>query len=584
MNINKSESDKNIINTLQLGVCLWEYDIEDFRGDNIFCIYSNDIIQNYIPLNTKLSNILSHKSIHLKKIVYNKKDKEEFYDILINNKYFDIIFLKNSDNKLYSIISHNEIQKAKNEFIANISHEIRTPLNGILGMIYLLQDTNLDDIQKDYLNSLDQASNNLMELLNDILDYTQLDANKLKINNTIMNVQNCIEQSISLLTFQAQHKHINVIHKIHNDVPTNIFSDFLRLKQILINLLSNAIKFSNNNSNINITVKNHYSNDDYVIIRFFIQDYGIGIHNEEQNKLFTSFNKLHDSYQGTGLGLAICKKLTELLGGDIYFKSKLNYGSTFYFDIKCDNKISINETILISNIKNVVIMESDDLSRNFILSELTKKNINVICCPTYNDLVIYLNSIKIDVILINNNLPNINDIISFVNLKNIPTIGLLSNLHSKIIHQYTNYLIKPLLSYNLFISLSNAISPPSSHSLDLKILIAEDIYINQKILLNFLIKIGYSNIDIVENGQEVIDSLHDHHYDLLILDLKMPIMNGIDCFNYLKKNFDTLPKIILSTAMISNPDSYLDMGFDDYLFKPIKFDILKEKLDLLFLN
>ncbi len=242
--------------------------------------------------------------------------------------------------------------KIKSEFLADMSHEIRTPLNGVIGFIHLLQKTELNQKQQEYLSTLQKCANNLLAILNDILDFSKMEAGKLRIERSIMDVRECIDETLNLLLPHAQEKNIALIPLIYSDVPRHVLSDPLRIKQIVTNLVNNAIKFTEHGS---VIVRVMFENQSFSepSIRIHVTDTGIGLSVEEQKILFHAFNQIktettHKVVGGTGLGLVICKKLVEQLGGTIGVESELQQGSTFWFTFQITCVLEALEPTLLS--------------------------------------------------------------------------------------------------------------------------------------------------------------------------------------------------------------------------------------------
>ena len=273
--------------------------------------------------------------------------------------------------------------KAKSQFLANMSHEVRTPMNAIIGMSKLALQTGLEGKAKNYVKKTHDAAKDLLGILNDILDFSKIEADKLRLSNVHFALKDVIGPVINLVKENAEDKEIIIRVKIDKEVPRFYYADSLRLKQILLNLLNNAIKFSNKNGNVTVGVSVCEESDEEALIQFKLEDKGIGISEEKQHKLFKSFNQIDNSttrmYGGSGLGLAICKKISELMGGKIWLKSKEGEGSTFFFTVrmlKSNEELIANESkdsdlkikVAVKKLKGlkILVVEDNELNQELV--------------------------------------------------------------------------------------------------------------------------------------------------------------------------------------------------------------------------
>lgn len=631
-----------------------------------------DFLHNHIESNNTVrffDNISKdYRWFSIKRTIIRSRDgslsfMNTFQDVHINKQME--LQLREETLKAEKAYNHKSI------FLANMSHEIRTPLNGIIGMLTLLEDTNLSNDQQDYILMVKECSFNLMTIINDILDFSKLEVGKIHLDVKTMNLQECIESTNDIVMSKIYEKSLEYTYNIDPSIPVCIKSDCNRIKQVLLNLLSNAIKFTDkgtiilnissitsheykiykktfsynkniennaNNENLENTDENIVVDptfiDNQIYLRFDIIDTGCGIDNNDKEKLFKSFSQIDNRltskiYQGTGLGLAISKELIELMDGVIWLdQSELEKGSTFSFIIS--STIAVEELIPIDNsndnvLKDVnVLIVDDNIHNRLSLSGLvTKWGMKPHIFSNGEEALYFTKLNKFDIGLIDICMPKL-DGPSFANKlreqtefnnKTIPLIAL-SSLGDKVSclsKQFTTHLIKPIKEQKLKqlcidsllnrknksfkkdkiiipnevnqTSLENYIYDNNLSELknNVRILIAEDIYINQRVIVSFLNKMGFDNIKVVENGEYCLNEIYEKDYDILLLDIRMPVKNGEVVMKemseyYLNNPDKRKPYVVAVTAygMKEDKDKYLNMNFDDYISKPVS-NILLEK-------
>lgn len=609
-----------------------------------YFVHSNDKTQLKIPpgedtLVQMLSQNGAYRTFKVeKRILPTEEDNTVhylwlFYDVQEQKKLEQLL--------LKERLRLEEAYKHKNNFLANITHEIRTPINGIVGMIALMGDTQLTDEQTSYLEMVKECSFNLMSIINDILDYSKLEAGKLVIDAKCMSLRKCVESTNDIILSKSYEKEVEYTYDIDSRIPELIKGDTNRIKQIILNLLSNAFKFTDHGCvhlQVNKITKEEFKsevvNNNDLFIKFSITDTGCGINSSDTIKLFHSFSQINNGtstklYGGTGLGLAICKELVTLMDGHIFLdKSIINEGSTFSFTIQTKSCVSDNEKVKDTALQNLNILIVDDNLQNrmSLTAMVTKWGMKAHVFSNSQEALFYTKFQKFDLGLIDICMPRMDGKMLVQKLSTqlkenmFPVIGL-SSLGDKLkdSNLFHTILLKPVkesklkeLCMELILkkeqtSNSNAnASTSTSKSIqdeipniyseikpNVRLLIAEDVYINQCVIINFLKKLGYLNVDLVSNGTDCINKLQENEYDVVLLDIRMPGMNGDEIIKEIEKYYSNKesskytfkngvkPFSIAITAYCLKDDKekYLTMGFDEYISKPIDINKLKISLD-----
>jgi CheY-like chemotaxis protein len=531
--------------------------------------------------------------------------------------HIDLKYAREEMEKAKVKAEHSE--KSKSEFLATMSHEIRTPMNGVLGMASLLMDTNLDPVQKDYVESLIISGETLLALINDILDFSKIESGKMVLDNQSFTLAHCIEDIYNLLATQAMNKGIELIENIDQNVPKIIIGDEIRLRQILFNLIGNAIKFTENGeiySNIKIISK---ENRNYTL-EFLIKDTGIGISSDKISKLFKSFSQLDSSttrkYGGTGLGLAISKRLVHLMGGKIWVDSEEGKGASFFFTINTTAPDNLTDAEIFPkelNGKRILIVDSNKTLSHVIASKCKYWGMIPITAisgkAAFNALEKMEEETFVDIVVLDMEMPDINVLNFARHIKNysrtddIPIIfyksrnrtGALNQIGQNIDSIILNKPFKESLFYNQLIQCftnhanphqENAESIKTDDNLGqqypLKILVAEDVSVNQKVILHFLERIGYQ-ADLAKNGIEAVEAMNQKSYDIIFMDIMMPEMDGVKATQIIRQKYlnNEKPWIIALTAdaISGRKEEYIDRGMNDYISKPVKRKDLKKLIE-----
>lgn len=466
-------------------------------------------------------------------------------------------------------IKSHEAEKEKSNFLANMSHEIRTPMNAILGFSQLLERTELNTRQTKFVELIKNSSVTLIHIINDILDFSKLESGHTSIDLVSINPFMEFEETIMLLSQRAKEKHISYMIKIDHNIEECIEMDSFHIKQILVNLIGNAIKFTPKEGTVDIRLEKQIV-DDCNIIRFSVQDTGIGIPKNRQEKIFEPFSQADSSttrqFGGTGLGLSISNSLVLMLGSKLYLESEEGVGSKFYFDIKYNSCVS-SHTLKshLSKFKIYIYEVEEDFLYN-ISKQLHAYKIEFEIINEYNENIDLATAIVIS---------TSEKATQKFQYAKVLLLSSTSTVHEDQRHHNVELFEEfPSLLYNELMRLkvinTDITSTNENKNLTLKILVAEDYDIN-RILISELLNQFDIDYSFALNGQEAVDMVKENSYDLILMDINMPIMNGIDASKIIINELKVTTPIVALTAnaLEGDKERFLSIGMVDYLSKPI---------------